>query len=93
MILNLKKNMLIANDKIITSDVDSWKYNNQTHKYDITFKNGATYHYNYTNVELLKDPQVLNPCLYKISHDGREFFGITALYLFSSSFRKYLHIR
>ena len=47
--------MLIANDKIITSDVDSWKYNNQTHKYDITFKNGAIYHYNYTNIELLKD--------------------------------------
>lgn len=92
MILNLKKNMLIANDKIITSDVDSWKYNNKTHKYDITFKNGAIYHYNYTNVELLKDPQVLNPVLYKISRDGREFFGITALYLFSSSFRKYLHI-
>ena len=92
MILNLKKNMLIANDKIITSDVDSWKYNNQTHKYDITFKNGAIYHYNYTNVELLKDPQVLNPVLYKISRNGREFFGITALYLFSSSFRKYLHI-
>lgn len=90
--MDLKKNMLIANDKIITADVTFCKYNNQTHKYDITFKNGTTYYYNYANVKWLKDPQVLDPILYKISHNGQEFFGITALYLFSSSSRKYLHI-
>lgn len=90
--MNPKQNMLIANDKIITPDVDFCKYNNQTHKYDIKFKSGQIYHYNYNSVKWLKDPKVLNPTLYKISRDGREFFGITALYLFSSSYQKYLHI-
>jgi len=90
--LNSKQYMLIANDKIITSDVTFCKYNDQTNKYDITFKSGAIYHYNYTSVKWLKKPEVLNPNLYKISHDGRELFDINALYLFSSSYRRYLHI-
>lgn len=90
--MNSKQYMLIANDKIITSDVTFCKYNDQTNKYDITFKSGAIYHYNYTSVKWLKKPEVLNPNLYKISHDGRELFDINALYLFSSSYRRYLHI-
>ena len=90
--MNLRQNMIIANDKIITPNVVFCSYNNQTHKYDIEFKNGQIYHYNYNSVEWLKKPEILNPALYKISREGCEFFEINALYLFSASCRKYLHI-
>ena len=90
--MNPKQNMLIANDRIITSDVVSCKYNNSTYQYDIKFKNGQIYHYNFNSVQWLKSPEVLNPAQYKISREGREFFGMTAIYLFSSPDSQYLHI-
>ena len=42
----------------------------------VVFNNGKTYPYDYSNVECLKDPKVLNPNMYRISREGREFFGI-----------------
>lgn len=90
--MNTKQNMLIANNRIITSDVVFCKYNNSTCKYDVKFRNGQLYHYNYNSIKWLKNPEVLNPAQYKISREGREFFGITAIYLFSSPYCQYLHI-
>lgn len=90
--MNLKQNMLIANGKIITPDVASYQYNNNTHKYDIKFKNGKVYAYNFNNVQLLKNPEVLNPALYKISREGHELFKISGIFLFSSTYCQYLHI-
>lgn len=35
---------------------------------------------------------VLNPNMYRISRDGREFFDIKAIYVFRSTYESYWHI-
>ena len=67
-------------------------YNRDTQKWDVKFNNGKTYSYAYSNVELLKDPQVLNSEMYRISREGREFFNIRAIYVFRSVYESYWHI-
>lgn len=51
-----------------------------------------TYSYAYLNVEKLTDPDVLNPNMYRISREGREFFDIKAIYVFRSNYESYWHI-
>lgn len=84
--------MIIGNDKIITTDVRFYKYNKSTHKWDITFNAGKTFSYNYNNVLILENPEILNPDIHKIEHLGRELFNIEAIYVFRDSYHAYWHI-
>lgn len=67
-------------------------YNRNTQKWDVKFNTGKTYSYAYLNVEKLTEPDVLNPNMYRISRDGREFFDIKAIYVFRSTYESYWHI-
>ena len=40
----------------------------------------------------LTKPDVLNPNMYRISRDGREFFAIKSIYVFRSKYESYWHI-
>lgn len=84
--------MVIAKGKIITSDIKFCNYNDSTGKYDIVFKSGKTFSYNYENVSILKEPEVLNVSLYKIEHLGKEFFDVEAIYIFKNGSNKYWHV-
>lgn len=90
--LDTKCYMIIANGKIITPDVKFCKYNQTTHKYDITFNNGMTYSYNYNSVTRLLHPTVINPSTVRITRNGLEFFKVKAIYLFEDSHGTYYHI-
>lgn len=74
--------MVIIKDEIKTSEIISCVYNRDTQKWDVKFNNGKTYSYAYVNVEKLSEPEVLNPDMYRISRDGREFFDIRSIYVF-----------
>lgn len=50
------------------------------------------YSYAYLNVEKLTEPEVLNPDMYRISREGREFFDVKAIYVFRSRYESYWHI-
>ena len=84
--MNLRQNMIIANGKIITTDVVFCKYNPQTHKYDIEFKTGKTYSYGYHNVKWLKDPESIDPSCFKIKHHGKDLFGISEILIFGAHY-------
>lgn len=43
--MNTKNNMLIIKGEIKTSEVISCQYNQDTHKWDVKFKNGKLYAY------------------------------------------------
>ena len=92
--LNEFKNMLIdrKDNRIITADVESCFYNPETKKYDVKFKNGKTYSYSYNRIVWLKDPEVLNPEIYKIKHLGKELFDISSIYIFKNGYENYWHI-
>lgn len=90
--MNTKNNMIIIKGEIKTSDIISCIYNPDTKKTDVKFNNGKTYSYASSNVEWLKDPQVLNPNMYRISKEGRELFNINSIYVFRGTYESYCHI-
>ena len=85
--------MVIIKGEIKTSEIMSCVYNRNTQKWDVKFNTGKTYSYAYLNVEKLTEPDVLDPNMYRISRDGREFFDIKAIYVFRSTYEPYWHIR
>lgn len=92
--MNTRQNMIIDNqtNRVITSDIAWCNYNSESHKYDIKFNNGKIYNYSYSRINWLKNPKVLNPGMYQISHSGKELFGITAIYVFEDGPKRYWHI-
>lgn len=90
--MNTRKHMIIIKGEIKTPEIKSCKYNADTKKMVVVFNNGKIYPYDYSNVECLKDPKVLNPNMYRISREGREFFGIEAIYVFNGAYESYWHI-
>lgn len=90
--MNTRYNMIIIKGEIKTSEIVSCWYNRDTKKWDVKFNKGKIYSYAYHNVEWLKEPRVLNTNMYRISREGREFFDITAIYVFRSTYEFYWHI-
>ena len=90
--MNTRYYMVIIKGEIKTSEIMSCGYNRNTQKWDVKFNNGKTYSYAYLNVEKLTDPEVLNPNMYRISREGREFFDVNAIYVFRSGRESYWHI-
>ena len=84
--------MLIIKGVIKTSEIRFCQYIENTHKFEIEFNNGKRYSYGYASVEWLKEPQVLNPNMYRISRGGREFFNIDAIYVFKGMLDTYVHV-
>lgn len=92
--MNPKIHMLIIKNEIKTSSIASCQYNPVTKKWDVAF-NGSSqiFSYAYTNVEWLKEPEVLNPNFVHISRAGREFFDVQSICVFhSKNGREYWHI-
>lgn len=83
--MNSNRQMIIANGRIITEDIIELKYNATTQKYEITFKNQKTYSYNPKNVHWLKEPVVLDPSNYHLSHNGTALWNIRAIYVLRTS--------
>ena len=84
--------MVIIKGEIKTSEIMSCGYNRNTQKWDVKFNTGKIYSYAYLNVEKLTEPEVLNPDMYRISREGREFFDVKAIYVFRSRYESYWHI-
>ena len=90
--MNTRYNMIIIKGEIKTREIISCQYNRDTKKWDVKFNNGKIYSYSYSNVQKLKDPLALNPNMYRICKDGKEFFNIEAIYVFKSENEAYWHI-
>ncbi len=76
------KHLILLKGKNSTQEIQFCQYNSLTQKYEVTFSNGKTYRYSYENVEWLHNPIPLNPSLYQIAKDGREFNNIRAIWVF-----------
>lgn len=90
--MNTRACMILIKDEIKTSEIKSCVYNREIQKWDIKFNNGKVYSYAYPNVKKLTDPTVLNPNMYHIGREGREFFDISAIYVFKNGLESYWHI-
>ena len=90
--MNTRYYMIIIKGEIKTSEIMSCVYNRETQKWDVKFNNGKTYAYAYSNVEKLTDPEVLDPNMYRISREERDFFDIKKIYVFRNACENYWHI-
>ena len=90
--MNTRKNFVIIKGEIVTKDVRFCNYNKQTKKRDVVFNSGISYPYAYDNVIWLREPEILNPALYCISHGKKELFGIEEIYVFRDIHQSYWHI-
>ena len=52
--MNERCHLILVNGENKTSGIQYCKYNPNTKKYDVTFKNGKTYPYNYNSIEWIK---------------------------------------
>jgi len=59
--MDRKNQLILHNGKDITDDVKDCVYNQATKKYDITFKSGRIYNYNFSSIELVKNPKLVDP--------------------------------
>ena len=90
--MDTRRYMVIIKGVIKTSEIKSCDYNRNTQKWDVKFKKGKKYSYIFSNVERLINPVVLNPNMYRISIEGREFFNVMSIYEFRSENNSYWHI-
>lgn len=84
--------MIIAKGKSISSDVMSFNYNNVCEKWEITFKNGKTFHYNRQNILFLTNPISLSPQSYMVRHNGKVFDNIVSILTFKGKDVEYWRI-
>lgn len=83
--MNPSKHLILLKGVDKTRDIQFCQYNTKTQKYDVTFSDGKVYHYAYSNVEWLKDPQALNPALYRIGREGKAFNSIQTIWAFKGN--------
>ena len=90
--LDARANMIIAKGKPVSCDVTACNYNSATQKWDITFKNGKTFHYNSQNVQVLKDPVRIDPKSIQVRFNGKLFDNIQLIYAYKGNDKEYWHI-
>lgn len=94
--MDTRKHLIILNGEIKTDKIKSCRYNPDTRRMEVEFTSGGKYPYAYSNVKWFKEPEVLNPDLYRICTEGRELFNIEAIYVFrdkkENSEEAYWHI-
>lgn len=90
--LDTREIMVLIKGEIKTSQINSCRYNYDTNKMDVEYKNGKTYSYACSHVECLTIEHVLGPNECRVSREGREFFNIQAIYVFKSEKEVYYHI-
>lgn len=91
--MNASQNLILYGEKDITENVTYCTYNPVTRKYDVTFKNGKTYNYNFQSIEWIRNPKTINHQWMSISHRDRELFNIQEIYEFSGSGRIFWSVK
>ncbi|MCL2592596.1 MAG: AAA domain-containing protein [Defluviitaleaceae bacterium] len=91
--MDRSKQLLLYNNKDITSDVKSCEYNPLTYNYNITFNNGTTSIYNQGSIELLDISDTPNPDTMVIVHSGRKLFNIKFISIFYGKVANYWYIK
>ncbi|MEG0379316.1 MAG: AAA domain-containing protein, partial [Eubacterium sp.] len=86
------KHLILLKGKDKTADVKWCKYNPNVQKYEVVFSNERHYFYNYIFVEWIKEPDVLNPALVRISHGGKELFKMRDIRVFRGRSMEYWRV-
>lgn len=80
--MNIDNNLVLVKGEDKTSAIISWEFDKNKHVIYITFSNHKAYPYNASQVQFLKDPEVvvLNDCI--ALKDGVPLYGVEKLQYF-----------
>lgn len=91
--MNTSENLILYSGKDITANIRFCQYNLQSKKYDVTFSNGKTYHYNFQSIEWIRNPKIVSTKWISIRHNEREVFNISEIYEFRGAHHIYWFIK
>ncbi len=92
--MNPCENCIIVKGQIKTQNIDSCVFQPETRKYIIHFHNTAKpYSYNHSDIIWIRNPAIINPNDYQISHRGKLLFNIVGIYEFTYHDIQIWHIR
>lgn len=87
------KHLILANGQDQTADIQFCRYHAETKNYDVIFRSGNRYAYNFSSIEWIRNPEHIDPALVHISHKGRKLFHIQHIFAFHAKNGDYWHIR
>lgn len=91
--LDTSQNLIVINGYIRTSQIESCRYE-APNKYRIVFAgNPKEYAYGVDKVSWLKNPESLDPAIYRLAHNGRRLTNITTIFKFCDYAQTYWHLR
>ena len=91
--MDRSQHLILCKEKDITENVRYCAYNPETKKYDVTFKNGKVYHYNFQSVEWMRNPKIIDHKGISIRYKERELFNIVRISEFSGKHLRYWFIQ
>ena len=91
--LDTSQNLIVINGCIRTAQIENCRYE-APNWYCIEFAgNPKKYAYGVDKVLWLKNPESLDPAVYRLAHNGRRLTNIAAIFRFRHSTQTYWHIR
>ena len=83
--------VIIIDGEIKTDDIHSCEYNSNTNMWDVSFTNNVekTYSYQLDRVKKLTEPKDLDPTMYRISKNKKEFNDIKYIHKFEATNETY----
>ena len=91
--MDLRKQMVIIDNKIVTTKLAYCIYNKQRRVYNVKYKGSSNYlSYSLSRVLLLENPTRLNPLDYEIILNDKKIRNIKELYEFSTYNKKYYYL-
>lgn len=91
--LDTSQNLIVINGCIRTAQIESCRYE-APNKYHIVFAgNQKEYAYWVDKILWLKSPELLDPAVYRLAHNGRRLTHIAAIFRFRNNTQTYWHVR
>lgn len=91
--LDTSQNLIVINGCIRTAQIESSRYE-ASNRYCIVFAGSPKeYVYRTDKVLWLKNPESLNPSVYRLAHNGRQLTNIIAIFRFRDKTQTYWHVR
>ena len=91
--IDTSQNLIAINGCIRTAQIESCRYKAPNRYYIVFADNPKEYAYGMDKVLWLKNPESLNPAIYRLAHNGHRLTNIVAIFKFRGYTQTYWHLR
>ena len=91
--IDTSQNLIVINGCIRTAKIESCRYKAPNRYYIVFAGSPKEYAYGVNKVLWLKNPESLNPAIYRLAHNGHRLTNIVAIFKFRDYTQTYWHLR